>query len=641
MTSLLFVFVFVAVMIGLGRPVVLWLDGGKRLNEGERLAFSYALGCLAVFYGVFIIVPYRFDGVTMWGLALVLSALAIPGLMRMPWSLYVRAAKSETAASLGDRWTGALWLTAGLITASVIIQGMAPPNDYDSLMYHLTLPLYDLKSGHSAIPWDRAIPQILLPSLGGNLSRFALATMNAGVAQMLHGMLGALAALAAALITNRLGFNKRTAITAAIFFLVFRAVVWEMATVEVEPLLAAFSGLALLAYLIWRENDAGPGLMALFGLMIGGATLTKMLGFPIALSFSGLFIYDLAVKRRSFLALSTGPLVALGVYAPQAVKSMLAYGNPLMPLFNNIFNPGAPVFFKGTELTYGTGRGLLDLLSAPWNMFVLPMYYFDGMVAGAPYLLAFAPLVLIDRDKARRWLPALSFVAIFMLFWFWMLSQQVRFIIPIVPVLAGVAAAGCAVMWRAVKDMPVLKVIFVAVLLVLGLNQALFVGIYGMIRLPVALGLVDNAAYLGKTPTMNGSFYKVCSYIKERLKPGEKYFSMIQPHSYYCPQTSAVRIYFPDEAKWWMKSKTPPAMSLDEFRARAKKADFKFFLVPRMYENKRNRTAHPVMEKIDLAAIRSGAYVGRAIKNLKPLIESRFAAVYDGEAVIEALRRMR
>ncbi len=641
MTGLLFILVFAAVMIGLGRPVVLWLDGGKRLNEGERLAFSYALGSLAVFFGVFMIVPYRFDGVAMWGLAFVLSALAIPGLMRMPWSLYVRAAKSEAAASLGDRWTGALWLAAGLITASVIIQGMAPPNDYDSLMYHLTLPLYDLESGRSAVPWDRVLPHAFFPSLGGNLSRFALATMNDGVAQMLHGMLGVLAALAAALITNRLGFNKRTAITAAIFFLAFRAVVWEMATAEVEPLLAAFSGLALLAYLVWREGDGRPGLMALFGLMIGAATLTKMLGFPIALSFAGLFIYDLAVKRRSFLALSTGPLVALGVYAPQAIKNMLAYGNPMMPLFNDIFNPGAPVFFEGTELTYGTGRGVLDLLSVPWNMFVLPMHYFDGMVAGAPYLLALAPLVLIDRDKARRWLPALSFVAIFMLFWFWTLSQQVRFIIPIVPVLAGLAAAGCAVMWRAVKDAPVLKAVFVAVLLALGLNQALFVGIYGMIRLPAAFGLVDTAAYLEKTPTMTGDFYKTCSYIKERLKPGEKYFSMIQPHSYYCPQTSAVRIYFPDEATWWLTSKTPPAMSLDEFRARAEKADFKFFLVPLQSENKRNRTARPVMEKIDLAAIRSGAYVGRAIEGIEPLIESRFAAVYDGEAVIEALRRMR
>ncbi len=641
MTSILFVFVFAVVMIGLGRPVVLWLDGGKRLNEGERLAFSYALGCLVVFFGVFIIVPYRFDGVTMWGLALVLSAFAIPGLMRAPWARYVCAVKSETAASLSDRWTGALWLTAGIITASVIIQGMAPPNDYDSLMYHLTLPLYDLESGRAAIPWDRTLPHAFFPSLGGNLSRLALATMNYGVAQMLNGMLGALAALAAALITNRLGFNKRTAITAAIFFLVFRAVVWEMATVEVEPLLAAFSGLALLVYLVWREGDGRPGLMALFGLMIGAATLTKMLGFPIAMSFAGLFIYDLAVKRRSFLALLTGLLVALGVYAPQAIKNMLAYGNPLMPLFNNIFNPGAPDFFKGTELAYGTGRGLLDLLSVPWNMFVLPMRYFDGMVAGTPYLLALAPLVLIDRDKARRWLPALSFVAIFMLFWFWMLSQQVRFIIPIVPVLAGLAASGCAVMWRAVKDMPVLKVIFVAVLLVLGLNQAMFVGIYGMIRLPVALGLVDTASYLEKTPTMNGSFYKVCSYIKERLKPGEKYFSMIQPHSYYCPQTSAVRTYFPDEAKWWLKSETPPDMSLDEFRARAEKADFKFFLVPLQSENKRNPTARSVIKKVDLGVIRSGAYVGRAIEGIEPLVKSTFAAVYDGKAVIEALRRMR
>ena len=113
--------------------------------------------------------------------------------------------------------------------------------------------------------------------------------------------------------------------------------------------------------------------------------------------------------------------------------------------------------------------------------------------------------------------------------------------------LAALSAAGALTAWSSMIERRVLQTAFILVTALLAINQSLFIGVYSLIRLPVAIGLMSAETFHAKTPTMNGAFYSTCSYLHDHLKPGEKYYSLIIPLSYYCPQTKVVHVYFDDE----------------------------------------------------------------------------------------------
>ena len=635
--SVLFVMGLTVVLTGIGWGVVGRLDRDGLLFHGERLAVSFCIGCLAVYAGVFAIGPWRLDATAMWGLTALLALAAAPGLRRMPWGGYAAGLRDQMVSMRDDPWLSILWASAILISLSSLLQGMAPPNDYDSLMYHLALPKFDIETGRLAIPWDRGLVHALFPALGGHLSRLALAAMGPGAAQMMHGVLGLVAALGAAMLVKRLGLGVRVSLGAVIFFLATRVVIWQMASVEVDVPLAAFTILALNVYLASRDSGQ-MGLAVLFGLMIGGGILVKYHGFAVAIGFAPLIIHDLLRRRLSLSELFIGPAVAFALIIPHLIKDYLITGNPLFPLFNHVINPGDPVFFQTMAAAFGTGRGIIDLITAPWNIFVSPMHNFDGMIFGAPFLLALAPLILLNPRQARNWAPAAGVAAVYFVEWFYLLSQQVRFLAPIMPVMAAAGAAGTAAMWEKVRRHRILKPAFLTLSLILAGNQGLFVAVYTAIRLPAALGVMSPGDFHANTPTMNGAFYKTCRFIQQRLKPGRTYFSLLQPHSYYCPQVSVVHKYFEDESRWWLKNDEPPEMSLGEFTARAEKADFQFFVLQLTLYDRRNDTAHMNIRKFDLSNVRFGSYLQPVLNQLEPLVEGPYTAVYDGPQVIAGLR---
>jgi len=639
-----------AIVTGLGWAPVRALDRGGRLSEGETAAAAFGLGATIFSLAVLAVGLVRLDGWTMWGLAALALVVAVPGWWAMPWAEWL--ARARRHASAADGWTRFLWIAAVAIAVSALLQGLAPPNDYDSLLYHLNLPLYDVEQGRIAYPWERDLRQIGYPALGGNLSRFFLVVAGDGAAQVVHGAFGVVAAAGAALLVRRLGFGAGIALLAAILFLAVRSVVWQMATAETDLLLAAYTILAFLVYRTWRECGGG-GLAFLFGLMVGSGIYAKYIGFPVAVAFAPLMIWDLARRRLCLTDAALTVAAAVLVIAPHSVHMFVETGNPIFPLFNSIFNPVSPEWYRVEGLFIGTGLGLVDALMGPWTLFILPVHYYDGMVLGAPYLLALTPLILLAPRQLGKWGPALLIVLVFYLQWLWLLTQQVRFLTTVLPIIAAAAAAGAALMWERVRPFPFVKAAFAAVTGVLALNQAMFVGIYAAIRLPAAVGLMDIATYHTVTPTMEGAHFATCKFIRDNLKPGETYFSMTGAYlSYYCPQASAVYTYFPDEAKWWLKSAKPPAMSFEEFLRRVEEARFRYFIVSKVIATRRKTTlvagfapdpdlvVRHEHEKVDYSRIRNGEYVTRAIAGLEPLVEESFTAVYDGAQVLERLRAM-
>lgn len=625
------------VLTGIGWSLVWRLDSTGRLTNGERAAMAPLLGCLVLYFGVFAIGTVRLDVISMWSLAAVLVAMAVPGLRRIPWSSLHTAVKAELRAAAGDPWIAVLWGTLIIVSLSAVLQGLAPPSDYDSLMYHLSLPQYDVELGRIDIAWDRALPHALFPALASNISRFALVTMDAGAAQVLHGFITLAGGLGAAALVRRLGYGRAVALGAALTFLTIRAVIWEMGTVEVDVPLSGFTIVALVAYLAFRQTNK-TGLAVLFGLVAGGGVLTKYHGFMVALAFAPMILHDLFRRRITLGPALAGPAIALTVLVPHFARNFLLTGNPVFPLFNYLFNPGSPPLLDTLRIGFGTGRGIADVIIGPWTISVMPMQYYDGMVLGAPVVLALAPLLLFDRERRARWGPALSVALVYYVEWFYLVGQQVRFLLPAFPMFAAMAAAGVAAFWKALDGRRPLKAAFAGVILVLAVNQGMFVGIYAALRMPVAVGLMTPAKYLERTPTLNNAFYKTCRYVRDNLRPGERYFSMLQVQSFYCPQVAAVYNSFDDEARWWLTSEHPPKMSLAEFAARVEKADFRYFILSLRLENRRNVKSEKVVQDISFSESRLGPYLKPVIEKLKPLAEDSFSAVYDGPQVIAGLK---
>lgn len=636
MISILFVLIFAFVATGIGWLVVDRFDRARNLTSIERLSVGFVTGFVAIYFGVFVVGAFRLDQVSMGALFVGLALFAVSGLIKMPWREFSASIQSEISEISDNRWTALSWAILLAIVVTSLVQALAPPNDFDSLTYHLAAPQFDLESGFIGVAVKTESFGSFHPALGSNITRLSLSLMNDGAAQMIHGLFGVLAAMAAAALVFRLGYNKQTALLAAILFVSVRMVIWQMATVEVDVPMGAIAVLSLVIYLASRDTHS-VGIEVLFGLTLGATILMKYHGFVTALSITPLLVYDVVVRRKSLQMMIIAPIIALATITPHLLRNSKLTGNPVYPLYNKIFNPGMPDWFAGVHESLGTGRGVIDFLTLPWNISILPTHYFDGMMLGAPYLLALCPLILFDKNILRKWGPAFSYVFMYFVLWFLFLSHQARFLTPILPVLAAIAAVGIISYWHQIKNAALLRVAFVGLLGVLAVNQSLFIGIYSILRLPVAVGLISPTVYHEKTPAMNGASYTTCKYISDNLKDGDRYFSLAYFISYYCPQKPVNHEFFDDEEGWWIKTKIRPEMSIEQFLFRLNKENYRFFLVQWLKDSRGRTNSRSEVQEYGLSQRRFGTFLKRAFDQLEPVKRDAFTAVYDGKAVLDIL----
>jgi hypothetical protein len=639
MVALLYLPLHLGIALGIGWLLVQRRDGVASLYLGERLAVAPLVGLVVLYYAVQAVGMVRLDVWSMAMTMMVLGALAMLGLRALPRAAIAQRVCAVMLALRQDRWFAVLATMFCVIGVTSLLQGMAPPNDYDSLMYHISGPKFDIESGRIDMPWNRGLPHFLFPALMGNQTRLALALSDADAAQMIHGSMGIVASVLTALLMRRLGYSRRVALSAAILLITTRVVVWQMGTVEIEVPLAAFAVAAMILYMVLRrESTLGVGL--LFGMMIGAMLLTKLHGFALALAFGPVILYDVWRTKR-VAPYAVGPLLAAVMFIPHSLRVYVLTGNPIFPIVNNLFQPGSPDFFSEAYSAYGIGGGASALWLTPWFMFIEPMKYFDGMIFGLPIFLALAPLLILEGGVATRWLWLAGIAVIYYLIWLVAFGQQVRFLLPLMPLFAGWAAAGAAAMWDASARMRLARYGFVIILSLMIVGQSMFVGIYSVLRLPVAVGLVSERAYHGNTPTLGGAHFETCRYIEDNLEPGRRYLSFMAPLSFYCPQRAAVVNYFDDEAKWWMRSRTKPALSFEEFLERFEKASFSYVLLPTGWISRRNINAEEHTLPVDPMELRFGPEIYRAVSSLKPLATDGLSAVYDGPAVLAELRHQR
>lgn len=635
MVALCFALFVFLISIGSGWTIVAAIDRERKLDPFERLPTAFAAGMVTLYLLCQVVGPFRLDKLSVSIMLALVAALATPSAWRALRHFPRHGLERAVAIIRHHRLASLLWLVVILSALSLVVQGMAPPNDYDSLFYHLALPKADTEQGFIGANWGFGSFSFF-PALSEHLYRVALVMVGETAAQPLTGLFGPMLAVATAAAARRLKAAPWVAALAALMTLWVRATVWELATCEVEAQMAFFAATSLLLFHVWKTERTPATLALLLSSLVAGV-LVKYHGLVLGAAFFALVVVTMFRSGTGWAALiRLAPLSAL-LALPHAARNLWYTGNPIYPILNSVFNPGAPDPFAGFAEVWGRGRSLTDLLLVPWDISVLPTYHHDGAMLGAPYLLAFAPLVLL------RWQRSFGACAVVILAyglaWFYGMSQQVRFLVPITPYLSILAAMGVAAAW---DRAPVMARAGLAVCgAVLLLNQSLFVGVYALLRLPPALGLQGPAQYLAATPTMGGTFYQTCRYVDAGLKPGETVLSLIEPHSYYCPQTRAIRSpALPGEEDYWFHGRPLPEISPARLADVMEAHKVRFVIVETLREFRRGEASAPEIVQRDLAALRLGRPLKQALLTLEPEFSDGNSAVYDARRVLPELRRI-
>ena len=435
-----------------------WLFAAA-LGMGALSPVLLTLGALGLYY------PVVAWALVVLGLALLLLRVRLFAILGKPamlaWRSIVdrRSSFAEAVRASGDRRrTPAAYLVALPIALIVLLalgyallaNALTPPVSYDVVAYHFAIPKLYL-AAHRIV----YIPYIVHSNWPLGAEMLYTLSLLLGSEQLAQLITWAFAALAGA---GLVAFGRRwlppwTGPLAAALFFSIPMVPMLAGTGLVEVPLACYSLLAFYAYWRWRETDSGSWLVA-SALLSGCAAAIKLNAAAVAIVLAGLTLLSELLARRPAHAVRMAAvygLASLLVVAPWYLKAWIHTGNPIWPFLHPLLG-GRNWDAIGTEY-------LIDFIKAPnlapsfrnwalglWFVSTDPAARFGSYRLG-PYLIALLPIAALPAITDRRMRPLLGALALAGLglytIWF-LLTHQTRFLMPAVPLLALLAAAGVA-----------------------------------------------------------------------------------------------------------------------------------------------------------------------------------------------------
>jgi hypothetical protein len=213
---------------------------------------------------------------------------------------------------------------------------------------------------------------------------------------------------------------------------------WDATSTFIESGLAcavALAGWNLLRFV--REGDEGA--LVLAGLFAGAAAGMKYLGLIAVLALA--VAAAIALHRRLTLArVLAFAIPAILVALPWYVKNVILTGNPVYPHLFGGLNASAAAELDATMASFGHGHSVADFVLMPMRL-LTDGEAFDGGEFLSPLFVAFVPLGLLVLGSRRAHVAAGAGIAVYLVAWF-STTQQARFLVPLLPALAVLAALG-------------------------------------------------------------------------------------------------------------------------------------------------------------------------------------------------------
>ncbi|MGQ9897656.1 MAG: ArnT family glycosyltransferase [Acidobacteriota bacterium] len=417
--------------------------GILRLGGDQNTLDNIALGGIVAAWLIF--AAQTFGGYGQQ-LALLLLGIGLLGLFDRRWWMAL--------AQWRTHWRQMSWLDRAALGSTVVsfagagVASLAPPVAKDALVYHLTVQKTYLAAGHFV-----ELPHNIFayfPQLVEGLYACGLSVGSDRTAALVHTGFGFLLCLATYRLARASGLST-TGGWLATAILASTPMVWlEAGWPYVDLVLTFYVVQALHWLLIWHTTGQMAGLV-LAGVFFGGAASTKYLALPLALALIPVLLGWRSPQPSlgrviQTLALFFGPLLV--VAAPWYGRNLWLVHNPVFPLLYTQFPTQSAgwdaerarlhlLFLQG----YGSAvKDWFDYLTLPWRVCWLArtddIRHYDGEI-GAVYFLLVPALGLWQRMGSR--LRGLAVFAVLSFVQWALSSQQVRFLLPVLPPVAVIS----------------------------------------------------------------------------------------------------------------------------------------------------------------------------------------------------------
>ncbi len=379
----------------------------------------------------------------------------------------VREAKRESRyperAGIFDR---VLLLLIAIPVGLAFIGSLAPPTAKDTLLYHFAVPKAFIGQGSSAFIEGNIASYLALGTemhtvwamlLGGLVSERASEAAGGAVIWFFFPLL--LAAIFG--FAREIGLARRWALIAVLMVATVPTVYHVAASAYTDVALSLFVALAVHSLTRWWKT-LETGWLIFVAIFLGAALAIKLTTLFVIAAFVLVILLRVRNAQASepdrigkVAGYGLAALLLAGVIAsPWYLRTWGETGSPIFPFYMSIWPGEAPGWdversnlFQAMNAQYGGYvKSPLDYVAAPWNISTVAQpeiaTHFDG-VLGVAFLIGL-PILIFGLWKFE--MPAevkIASVIAAVMFLFWMFSsQQLRYLLPLLPLLAiGIAAA--------------------------------------------------------------------------------------------------------------------------------------------------------------------------------------------------------
>jgi hypothetical protein len=410
------------------------------------------------------------------------AAAAVVGVRELVfWSRGLRRPRVRS----WPRWQLALLALLLVYVCIDLIAVSAPISSPDALLYHAADPRLFARSHRIfEIPWNSSSYE---PSSVEMLALDGFLLWNP-VQGAFAPLLLALAALAAVGAFAYRVADRSVALLAAVIFFAQPFMVWEATSLFIETGIALMVALAawnLFAFV--RHSERGA--LVLAGVFAGGAAGMKYLGLIAALTLAAVLALLLLRRLNAQRALLFA-IPAAAVALPWYVKNAILTGNPFYPHIFGGLNSSAARELRYSMDSFGSGHSFLDFVLLPARLLAAAKP-FDGGEYLSPLFVIFAPVAAL-LSRGRAILIACAGALLYLIAWF-VTTQQARFLVPLMPAVAVLAALGILALARESRLGRLLATTVTAAALAVGLGAST---VYAAQFVPVVLGTQPSDQFL-------------------------------------------------------------------------------------------------------------------------------------------------